>query len=163
MLDLEFRATVSYHIRKFLLHPPIWIEPANLISIPLKRKRVRFTEKNKGSVPQNKGIYCFVLNPKYKYFFETRYLFYVGKTNRTLRERYSEYLDEQAGVGKPRLKIEEMLNLYKDYVYFYYATIDNKTDVDVCEKKVLNTFVPPVNSLIPNARIKRELRNIYEI
>jgi hypothetical protein len=113
-------------------------------------------------VPKKSGVYCFVLCPDYPDFFETRYLFYVGKTNRTLWERYKEYLNEEEGKGKPRRKIFEMLKLYKGHLHFYFATISDSLNVDSCEDCLINVFVPPINTQIPDAKISHELKNIYE-
>lgn len=55
-----------------------------------------------------------------------------------------------------------MLKMWQDYLHFYYASIPNDPDIDDCEIKYLNTIVPKVNTDIPKARIKPELKNIYE-
>lgn len=103
-----------------------------------------------------------MVEPILKGFFETKYLFYLGKTNRTLQKRYSEYLSDQKGKGKPRPKVFEMLKFYKDCLYFYYAELRTEQEVNDVETKLLNTFIPHINTDIPNARIKPELKNIYE-
>lgn len=163
MYDINFqeKGELILHIRKFLLYPKHWNDPNNQLPIKLKWKFCRFKPDNIDLVPETKGIYCFVLKPKYPHLFETRYLLYIGKTNRTLRKRYYEYLREKAGQDKPRTKIYEMLNLYQDDLYFYYASIEKSSDVDACEEQLLNTFVPQVNTYIPKAKIKPELKGIY--
>ena len=164
MYDIDFKKKGEYvlHIKKFFLFPKFWNDPIKLLIEPTGWKKVKFTKSNRSKIPKDKGIYCFVLQPEIVNFFETTYLFYVGKTNRTLWVRYKEYLDEQAGKGKPRNKVFEMLDQYADYLYFYYTTIPVSTDVDSCEEKLLNTFVPRVNTDIPEAKISPELKNLYE-
>ena len=165
MYDIDFirerRGDIKLHVREFLLYPEFWNKDENKIVIKLKWKFVKFVETKKNLIPQKRGIYCFVVKPTCNNFFETRYLFYIGKTNRTLRERFSEYLRDQKGKGKPRLKVYEMLNYYKDNVYFYYAEITSVTDVNTCEDNLLNTFMPYINTQIPAAKINHELRYIY--
>ena len=165
MYDIDFirqrRGDVSLHIRKFLLYPEFWNKNENKIDIKLKWQFVKFSEKKRAFIPQKRGIYCFVVKPTCENFFETRYLFYIGKTNRTLRVRFGEYLRDQKGKSKPRIKVFEMLNYYKDNVYFYYAEIASKTDVNTCEDKLLNIFMPYINTQIPTAKINPELRYIY--
>jgi len=161
-LDFVEKGKYKVHIKKFLLFPEFWNDPKNEISVKLKWNSIKFSKVNKSKLPTKKGIYAFVLMPKYDNFFETRYLFYAGKTNRTLKKRFSEYLNEKDGKGKPRNKIFEMLNLYDGYMYFFYSEIVKSTDVDDCENCILDTFVPHVNTQIPVARIKPELKNIYE-
>lgn len=161
-LDFDEEGKILFHIKKFLLYPVFWKDPTNQFPINLKWKSLEFKETNKSKIPKEKGLYAFVLIPEYNNFFETKYLFYAGKTNRTLRERFSEYLREKAGKGKPRKKIFKMLNQYDEHMHFFYTEIPNSADVDICEEKLLNTFVPHINSQIPKAKIKPELKNIYE-
>jgi len=97
-LDINFSKRSDYgsHIRKFFLFPEFWDDPHKDISInPSFWHYVKFEEYNKDSVPPKKGIYAFVLKPSYPSLFETKYLFYVGKTSRTLQKRFSEYFDER--------------------------------------------------------------------
>ena len=55
-----------------------------------------------------------------------------------------------------------MLKLWDNYLHFYYADLIDDLDIEECETKLLNTFVPKVNTSIPLAKIKPELKNIYE-
>lgn len=164
MFDIDFnkRADLKFHVRKFFLHPDYWNDTSKSININLEWNSYEFSSGNKENIPEEKGIYSFVLKPKYQNFFDTAYLFYFGKTTRTLKIRFQEYLDDQAGKGKPRPKVFEMLNLYKGSLYFYFASINSDDSINECEEKVLNTFVPPINTDIPEAIINPELRNIYE-
>ncbi len=161
-IDFVTKGDIVLHIRKFLLYPKHWEDPAKQITTTLVWKKVKFTKKNKVSVPNKTGLYCFVINPSYKNFIETKYLFYIGQTQNSLNTRYQNYLDEQAGKGKPRVKIFEMLNLYQKYVDFYYVEISDLILVDSYEKILINTFVPHINTSIPEAKIKPELKYIYE-
>ena len=162
--DIDFveEAVISSHIKKFLLYPVFWNEIENQISTNTNWRSVKFNNANKSKVPNSRGIYAFVLKPKYRNFFSTNYLFYVGKTNRTLRSRYQEYLDEKQGKGKPRKKVHRMLNMYDGYLDFYFTGLNAKAQVDKVEVQLLNAFVPHINTSIPKARIKHELKYIYE-
>lgn len=162
--DIDFveEAVIKDHIKKFLLYPDFWNATDNKIPISLTWKFKKFTSGNLKRIPEVKGIYAFVVKPEYDNFFETVYLFYAGKTVRTLRKRFEEYLDEQAGKRKPRKKVFKMLNIYKGYLFFYYAKINRRKNVSKCEEVVLNTFVPHINVAIPKAKIKHELKYIYE-
>ena len=155
MYDIDFKKKGEYvlHLKKFFLFPDFWKEPSKILTEPTGWKKYKFTKRNRRQIPREKGIYCFVVKPSVNNFFDTNYLFYVGKTNRTLFTRYKEYLDDQEGKGKPRNKVFEMLTQYSDYLYFYYTVIPNSVDVDSCEEKLLNTFVPRVNTSIPEAKI----------
>ncbi len=161
-IDFNIKGQLKLHTRKFLLFPQFWNDDDHHIDLDLNWQQVKFTEENIAAIPDQYGLYCFVVKPEVPHFFETRYLFYVGETQRTLKIRYGEYLRDQKGLGKPRSKIYEMLNLYKDYIHFFFAEIDNLDDVEENEDKLLNTFVPSINSRIPKAKIMPELQNIYE-
>jgi hypothetical protein len=161
-LDFKEEANISQHIKKFLLLPDFWSESTNQLPTKLSWNCKEFNKTNLPKIPASKGIYAFVLVPKYNNFIETKYLFYTGKTNRTLRKRYKDYLNEKEGKGKPRKKVFKMLNQYNGHLYFYYSEITNSLDVDKCEECLINTFVPHVNTQIPKAKIKHELKYIYE-
>lgn len=162
--DLDFVEEGDYllHIKKFFLHPKSWDDPANQMPVALKWKKIKFTKKNRIKIPKQSGIYAFVLIPKYDNFFETKYLFYAGKTNRTLNDRFGEYLREKEGKGKPRKKVFKMFKQYDGYLYFFFSEISNTSDVNLCEDLLINTFVPHINVQIAKAKIKPELKYIYE-
>jgi len=161
--DIDFvkKGGLLLHKRPFLLYPEFWEDSTVQLPSYITWQSVQFNQLNHALVSLHRGVYCFVVQPVVKGFFETRYLFYLGKTNRTLRKRYSEYLDNQQGKGKPRSKVYEMLKLYKDYLHFYYAELNTEKEVDEVEEKLLNTFVPHINTQIPNAKISPELKDIY--
>jgi len=164
MFDIDFnkKAELLLYRRKFLLYPEHWKDPLNHVQLNLTWHYIEFNRANRNAAPAKKGVYCFIVKPNTPNFFETNYLFYVGETTRTLRQRFKEYLNDQEGKGKPRPKVHEMLNLYKEYLFFYYAEIPNNNDVHETEEKLLNTFVPFINTKIPKAKINPELKNIYE-
>lgn len=161
-IDFKKKAEIKLHIKKFLLYPPHWEDIGNHFPIPLTWNSCEFNEINQTIIPNQSGIYCFVVNPGIPNFFQTTYLFYAGKTNRTLFTRFGEYLNDEKGKGKPRPKVFEMLKMYKGHLHFYFAEIPLKANVDICEEKLLNMFIPHVNTSIPVAIIKPELKNIYE-
>jgi GIY-YIG catalytic domain len=162
-IDFEERGLIREHIWDFLLYPEHWNDPTNIITQNLVWNEIPFNSINHSLVPNNqKGIYCFVLKPIYNQMFETRYLFYIGKTKRNFRKRYKEYLDDLLGKGKPRPKVFTMLKLWENYLHFFYTDVPNNIHIDELEEKLINTFIPKVNTDIPKAKIKTELKNIYE-
>ena len=162
--DIDFveEAKLRFHVRSFFLYPQYWSENGAAITFNTQWKRVQFTKRNQKNIPRARGVYAFVLEPKYSHLVPTRYLFYVGKTNRTLQKRYGEYLDEKDGKGKTRRKVFKMLKLYAGCLHFCYTELANADQVNALETNLLDTFVPHVNTLIPRARIKPELKGIYE-
>lgn len=164
MYDIDFnqKGQLVIHRRKFILYPNYWKDQLNHILLNLHWEHLKFNEDNIDLAPEQKGVYCFVVKPDVPNFFKTSYLFYVGETSRTLKKRFKEYIEDQKGKGKPRPKVFEMLSLYKDYLHFYFAEIDNEDDIHKTEEKLINTFVPFINTDIPKAKLNPELRNIYE-
>ena len=163
--DLDFgeRGTLKDHRKAFFLYPVFWKETINPLPSHVKWKRVKFTKSNLKSIPLVRGIYCFVVCPEVDLFFDTSYLFYVGKTDRTLNVRFEEYLADQDGKGKPRIKVFEMLKQYDGFLYFYYTELRSAAEVKRVEEKLINTFVPRVNTQIPRTKVKEELKYLYEI
>lgn len=114
-IDFHEKGFIREHIWDFLLFPDHWKDPLNTIPFNLVWNEVHFSSTQLNNVPSNqKGIYCFVVKPNISEFFETRYLFYVGKTTRDFRTRFGEYLRDATGMGKPRHKVFTMLKLWKD-------------------------------------------------
>ncbi len=164
-IDLDFAKKGKYglHIRKFFLFPEFWADVKKDIDVnPSNWKFVEFEKSNLHKVSSEKGIYAFVLHPKYPSLFQTGYLFYVGKTSRPLQTRFLEYFTERDGNGKYRSLVREFLRLYKGHLFFYFLELNTKNEVDLYEKLLLNTFVPYVNTDIPQAKIDPDIKYIYK-
>ncbi len=150
------------YIKKFLLHPPFWVEPKNQVAFPLKWKKYKFIPRNKKYITKEKGIYCFVIEPNVNEFFNTRYLFYIGKTNRQLNIRFGEYMNEHLGKKKSRVKVKNMLKKYYGHIYFYFTPIATKAQVNQVEDQLIDTFIPQVNVIVKRAKINPEYQYLYE-
>jgi hypothetical protein len=165
MRDLDFARKGAYalHVRKFFMFPEFWLDPDKQLSFVKDAawKEIAFDKANQSSVPDKKGIYAFVVKPAYPNFIETKYLFYVGKTTRTLRIRFGEYVTERDGGGKYRTLVREMLRLYDGHLSFYCLELDDIDQITDFENRLLNSFVPYVNTDIPEATIDTNLRNVY--
>tara|TARA_B100000614_G_scaffold179759_1_gene160710 strand:- start:5647 stop:6183 length:537 start_codon:yes stop_codon:yes gene_type:complete len=150
------------YIRKFFLLPNFWVEAQTNIGHNLKWKKYKFTRKNISKIPKSKGVYCFVLQPHVKNFFETRYLFYIGQTQRTLNIRFKEYLDELDGKRKSRAKIKSILDKYYDRLFFYYVVINSNSVIDEVEDNLIDKFIPQANVKVRRATINPEFQYLYE-
>lgn len=160
--DTAKEADYKNHRQSFFLHPQSWSDNEPRVSTGLAWKRIKFTPGNKGKVPTGNGVYAFMIQPAFKHLPRTAYLFYVGKTHNGLNKRYRQYLDEKDGKGKPRRKVFKMLNMYKNFVFFYCAEVIDATVIDELENCLLDAFVPPANTTIPKAKVTPELKSIYE-
>jgi hypothetical protein len=161
-IDFDEEAVIKNHVRKFLLYPEFWSEPNNRLNFTPNWKKVAFNRSNISKISKSIGVYAFVVKPSYQWLFNTSYLFYVGKTTRPLQTRFTEYIEEQEGIRKSRMKVLKMLRLYKGHLYFWFCELPDKTTVGTVENILINTFVPQVNVQIEKAKIKRELQYVYE-
>ena len=161
------RQEIKEHVRRFLLFPTFWEDSTKYISNEIVWNKIKFDETNSNQIPNKNGIYCFVVEPPLiNNLFNTGYLFYIGKASSAkLRARYKNYIDEKNNIAigdqKPRIKIQEMLNDYTNHIYFYYAELTDKSLIIETEEKLLNTFMPYVNTSIPELKISEEYRHIY--
>ena len=173
MHDIEWakkkavRREVKDHVRRFLLYPLFWEDQSRNLPQGLNWQKIKFDENNQTQIPNKHGVYCFVVEPPNTIgLFQTQYLMYIGKASSTgLRARYGHYINEKngKGIGKqpPRIKVQEILNDFFGYIYFYFIEELDKKKVIEYEDKLLDTFMPYVNSLIPRASIKEEFKHIY--
>lgn len=158
------RQEIKEHVRRFLLFPEFWNDPNKHINHKIEWENILFQEANLNLIPNKSGVYCFVvIPPTSSFLFETRYLFYIGKAT-SLRIRFKNYIDEKNNIGigkqKPRIKVQEMLNDYYGCIYFFYAELASGLIGNV-EDKLLNLYMPYVNTSIPELKISEEYKHIY--
>ena len=88
------------------------------------------------AVPNDqRGLYAFVVCNENGIFPPHHYVMYVGiagkKSNRSLRDRYNDYLDENSIVKRPR--IARLIVTWKPVLRFYYAPVDDTVNSDTLE------------------------------
>jgi hypothetical protein len=108
---------IKAHTHRFYLWPKLWLEyiPKYAISFNWQVYSLRLDQVRR--IPEKPGIYTLIIQPGIALHPHCSYLAYVGKTDRTLRERFKEYLNEKKRVtGRPKLL--GLLNKYDKYVYF---------------------------------------------
>lgn len=129
--------------REFYLYPKYW-ETLNRINI-YKWETIQFDEKNRKKIPASPGIYTFVINPS-MVSHPQRYLFYIGKEETSLRDRFNDYL-RGARDKTERPAILRLLNKWYGYLEFTYTLLD-KTDLKSIESQLINAFLPPCNKQV---------------
>jgi hypothetical protein len=136
----EFR---DYEVRFMILNPNLWVKYPGRIS--LQWFKIKFDASELPNVPNNVcGLYSFVVIPGIAEHIACTYLLYVGKTERNFRVRYKEYLDDQDLSKKTnRVHIREMLNKWKDHLWFCYAPIVQRSLIKQLEKDLINSYLPP--------------------
>jgi excinuclease UvrABC nuclease subunit len=125
----------------FCLWPKSW-DSINDIG-PFNWEICPFDNRYVDKIPSSPGIYSFVINPGVTNH-PQRYLCYIGKSDRTLKERYWEYLREAKRI-KGRPKLLYLLNNWASYLEFCYVTIEDGNLRDL-EKRLIDAFIPPFNS-----------------
>lgn len=134
-------------IYPFELHPDLWKCPdiAPYYAARIWQK-VPFTDPPP-ALPDEPGIYMFVVAPHCGGLNDHSYIFYVGKAT-NLRTRYQEYLVERAGGGhSPRPKVVKFLRHLQDFVYFHYTLVP-ANDLAQAESLLKDNLTPFANSQV---------------
>ncbi len=137
--------TLKKYKKAFILSPDQW----RALSVGnLSWENVKFEEGNKSSVPKTRGVYCFVIKHVSDALPSNGYIAYIGlvgdSNDRTLQVRYGDYLRDQR--RPKRYHIHEMLNKWKDDIYFYYARVpDRRRSLARIETRLLDAVIPPFN------------------
>ncbi|GAB4407829.1 MAG: hypothetical protein Fur0044_00910 [Anaerolineae bacterium] len=137
----------SFKVEPMVLHPRMWAEYPNRLS--LTWNMVKFDVSQLENVPDDVGgVYSFVAIPEIANHISCSYMFYVGKTDRTFRERYKEYLRGQR-TGKIEFHKYEMLVKWRDYLWFCYAPINDTNMIKQLEDDLIGAYIPPFNKEYP--------------
>jgi len=141
------------HTQDFILWPKQWkAYPGH----SLQWQTFKFTKGGLKEVPKMPGVYAFMVKPNIEGSLEASYLYYIGKTTRTLRKRCQEYLRDQ-NLKKGRPRVFDLLSRFKGRVYFACAPVDPPHQV---EDDLIMALIPPANSTFPAkiSKITRVLR-----
>lgn len=130
----------------FMLYPELWKNPEIAAFYQHRQWDFRKFEQNpEPPIPDESGIYMFIVAPRCGGISDHSYIFYVGKAT-SLRSRYQNYLLEQKGEGvNPRTKVVRFLDHLKDFVFFYYTpvTADQLTEA---ENLLKDNIAPTANT-----------------
>lgn len=141
--------------RTFSLDPDRW--DSSRVGIPLDWRELKFEPGNRNAVPEERGVYAFVVRRDNGHFPPHGYIMYIGITGhsaaqRTLRKRFGDYLREKVKNKRPR--VHYMLNRYGNDLYFLYVTINEAVDLAQLEIDLNDAIVPPVGRKDFSANIK---------
>lgn len=127
-------------------------------SFKLDWKCIEAKSSEKAKLPNEQGIYAFVVRPHAAILDWAGYILYVGMTeNQSFPVRFQQYFNEPKK-KKPRFWVSEMLSLWKSNLYYYYAPL-NPSDATMAENELLVALVPPNNERFPGemGKIKKEI------
>ena len=146
------------HIHQFSLWPKLWLEYTQQHSFSFDWQIFPLKADQIGNIPEKPGVYTLLIQPSIALHPLCSYLAYVGMTDRTLRERFKEYLSEKKRItGRP--KVLRLLNKYEDHVYFCCAEVDDQGLITQIEDALIGAWVPPFNDKYP-ARIRRVIKGL---
>jgi len=117
--------------------------------IPLNWQTFHLSLDEVDEIPNEPGVYAFLVIPSVEASMGAAYLIYIGETSRTLRSRYREYLKEvDAPFG--RAKVLNFLQRYNEHVHFSCSVIDIAlVEPEAVENELLKALMPPANSEFP--------------
>lgn len=143
------------HQHIILLWPKLWKGYLEGSNYQFTWSETQFVASEANSIPTESGIYTFVVKPQLAGHPSCGYLMYIGRTKRTFRKRFREYLSEmQRESGRPL--IVNVLNKYKDNCFFCYATVSDDQDISAIEDALVVALRPPCNVNLP-AKVHRVL------
>ena len=110
---------------------------------------VPFDDGNLQLIPEGPGVYALCVRPSVGGNLCGSYLLYVGKTCRSLRTRYREYL-AHAKAGRERPKVQRMLHLFfgSNYLHFCFAIVTGDDPASI-EDSLAEATVPPACTTFP--------------
>jgi hypothetical protein len=148
---LDLVAQRALHEWHLVLWPARWAMYTVTETLPWTS--VQFNAASASSVPDTQGVYAFLLQPGVPAGLSASYVMYVGRTSRSLRTRFKEYLAEaNAPTGRPR--IQRLLQTYPAHLHFAAAPIVGPLTPDEVEDALLKSLSPPINTDLP-AEVRR--------
>lgn len=137
-----------YNVSRFVLSPTRWGLYDS--AIPLSWNAVKFDKSEKENLPTGKqGVYTFIVKPGIANHPACAYLLYVGKTEKQgFRTRFLDYFREPDR-PKARQAVKAMIGLWGNHLWFCYAPVDDIAQIDALERKLIDSYVPPINQEYP--------------
>lgn len=152
--DLAASDEMMRHSHEMIMVPRLWSSCS--LPVNLSWSVYSFSENSRNQVPEQQGVYAFLILPAIAGNLSVAYLMYIGETDRTLRVRFGEYLLE-ARSNKIRPKLLRILPLYPDHLAFACATVPSGLVPKDVESALIEAFLPPGNDDIP-ATVRRPRR-----
>lgn len=154
--DLLAGDEMRRHTHEMIMMPKFWSIYDSLPGPPLSWSVFPFNDASRVHVPDQPGVYAFLVEPGVAGNLNVSYLMYIGMTERTLRARFSEYLTE-AKSDRIRPKLLRILPQYTTHLRFACAVLPEGVAPAEVEVALLDAFVPPGNDRVPAtvARIRK--------
>lgn len=122
---------------------------------------VPFDVGSRPQIPQESGFYCFFIGLPPPTLPPVGYPVYVGKTERTLRVRFNEYLREQKD-AKGRIRARKFLGIFEGELTFAFTAF-NGTSAQIKEiETALHDALQPSYSDVGFSAEIRERRQAFQ-
>ena len=82
------------HSHLMVMVPGRWSSFSQRALPPLAWSAFPFKPASRARIPNQQGVYAFLIAPNIAGDLKVSYLMYIGQTDRTLRQRFAEYLRE---------------------------------------------------------------------
>lgn len=153
----------NYNIKSFVLNINTWTNiDSSLSTLFAHGIRYKFDENITSSLPKQKGIYIFFVEPSLPFIPEIRYLMYVGKVTGTddFKTRFYKYVNAIGNINERR-NIMLLTNLWpeKTWVYVYPLNKSDK-EIEAIEDNLIDNIVPPLNNRVKSRQAKNS-RSIF--
>ena len=165
----SYVADFSVHKGAFVLSPKQWKN--FFVATSLNWQRKLLCHGNVASIPEQRGVYAHSISVNMTNMPPTDYITYVGLVGdkkstsikgpkRTLKQRFTEYLKEAEGLGRPL--VWNTLSKYRGYIWFHYAEVpDLAVSLHQIETALLDALLPPCNQESFSINIKQAHQIVY--
>jgi hypothetical protein len=98
-------------------------------------------------IPDQPGVYVFVVEPNLFGLWPVNTVFYVGKATK-LRDRIRKYIGELNLTPRrtTRDKVHKMINLWNGHLKYYFTVTKSVDDAEEIEKIMIESLIPPFNT-----------------
>lgn len=146
-MDINDLAIVESHFIKMMFYPDAWAAVQNR---SLVWHEISFPPNPRSIVPNQPGVYAFVVEPSLFSLAPANGLFYVGKAT-NLYQRISPYIRELSiqFVDSTRPHVWKMLRRWNGSMRYYYSVTNDVREAEEIEDDLINAFRPPFNKQYP--------------
>jgi len=146
----------QHHVQMFY-YPQSWARATDNRSITWNS--VSFPPSPRRIIPNNPGVYAFVVEPNMFNLQPANGLFYIGKAT-SLYDRIGAYItDNNADYDSSytRAHIWMMLNQWSGHLKYYYTETSTVAEAEELEDQMIIAFKPPYNKKL-DAQTGRAVR-----
>jgi len=145
-------------LEQFILWPKRWkVYTRDHAELRFSWQRFSFTDAADEDVPDEPGVYTFLIEPGIAGHPCCSFLMYVGKAEKqTLQARFKQYRGRERGPGG-RPHIVYLLNEYRDYLVFCCSPLPEGVSADDAEQALQAAYIPPYCRQLP-AEVSRVRR-----